>query len=222
MNRRADLLTLRTNRCFKSRRDEHVQSMRAHQLIMRDPCVGQAEQCCQLSLVPRPLNFAGFGRQLHCRPPQFNCGGNYATSDCWSTSRPSPHLAPEERCDECNWFLPDHPAQVGRAKQAYPRRPLRRFNPRLSCERRRFGIGGQLRGADVSIHASRVRGDWMHCSRYSCRACFNPRLSCERRPLSLCAGALRNSFNPRLSCERRRGTFRYVPRHSRFQSTPLV
>jgi len=33
-------------------------------------------------LVPRPLNFAGFGRQLReaCRPPQLNCGGNYATS----------------------------------------------------------------------------------------------------------------------------------------------
>ena len=72
-----------------------------------------------LSLVPRPLNFAGFGRQLHCRPPQFNCGGNYASRAVLSVepSRPSPHLAPEERCDECNRFLPDNPAQVGRANK---------------------------------------------------------------------------------------------------------
>jgi len=59
-------------------------------IFVHDRETGQTELLAVESdnggLVPRPPNSAGLGRQLHCRPPQCNCGRNYATSSCRSTS----------------------------------------------------------------------------------------------------------------------------------------
>ena len=80
------------------------------------------------------------------------------------------------------------------------------FNPRLSCERRRYiKIIFQLT-KEISIHASRVRGDFGYST-----------IGVKRNYISIHASRVRGDpvciigrvsrikyFNPRLSCERRR------------------
>ncbi len=59
--------------------------------------------------------------------------------------------------------------------------PANYFNPRTSCEVRRFGKSCETKQTHISIHAPRVRCDRRCQLKRSEEDYFNPRTSCEVR-----------------------------------------
>ena len=62
-----------------------------------------------------------------------------------------------------------------------PRRHLRYFNPRSSCEERHSGDTDLQDALKISIHAPHARSDEIALSVFALLAYFNPRSSCEER-----------------------------------------
>ena len=82
------------------------------------------------------------------------------------------------------------------------------FNPRTSCEVRRFNDSIVSFQGKISIHAPRVRCDRLKRAKFKFLHNFNPRTSCEvRRDCVRTEDGTGGNFNPRTSCEVRQKSY---------------
>ena len=97
------------------------------------------------------------------------------------------------------------------------------FNPRSSCEERRYRVSTRQDARTISIHAPHARSDGQQRGLISTRWYFNPRSSCEERPLASDTNNQDGLFQSTLLM---RGATRFLSQRSWaadiFQSTLLM
>ena len=99
---------------------------------------------------------------------------------------------------------------------------MHNFNPRSSCEERRYRRVLCRCDCDFNPRSSCEERPAQRHDSQRAGTNFNPRSSCEERLLTPCAHPSRRYFNPRSSCEERPTALLVCPSFPLFQSTLLM